>query len=139
MFFSTHLVYQQGNESHHLLSLVARAARCPEKNGKTQGAREIKALDPSPGLMIGFATILTSFFSLSLSLLPSFSSSFSSFIYIYIQIYRRSMCVLCVTRSFHFLPSGRAAHTLCAAYTLYAHLVERIFNERLNSFFMVYL
>ena len=133
VFFSTHLVYQQGNESHHLLSLVARAARCPEKNGKTQEAREIKAsrsfARANDRVCHDFNLL---FFSLSLSSPLFFFPSFSSFIYTYIYTdIMRSMCSMCY-RVFSLFVQWLAVHTL------YAHLVERIFNERLNSF-MVYL
>ena len=108
VFFSTHLVYQQGNESHHLLSLVARAARCPEKNGKTQEAREIKAsrsfARANDRVCHDFNLL---FFSLSLSLPPS--SFFPLFLLLYIHTYTQiscAQCVLCVTGSFHFLSSG---------------------------------
>lgn len=134
VFFSTHLVYQQGNESHHLLSLVARAARCPEKNGKTQEAREIKAsrsfARANDRVCHDFNLLF--FFSLSLSSPLFFFPSFSSFIYTYIYTdIMRSMCSMCY-RVFSLFVQWLAVHTL------YAHLVERIFNERLNSF-MVYL
>lgn len=77
------------------------------------------------------------FFSLSLPLPPSFFLSFL-FLYIYIYMYTdimRSMCSMRY-RVFSLFVQWLAVHTLYN--TLYAHLVERIFNERLNSF-MVYL
>lgn len=132
VFFSTHLVYQQGNESHHLLSLVARAARCPEKNGKTQEAREIKA---SRSFARANDRVCHDFNLLffSLSLFPS--SFFPLFLLLYIHTYTQiscaPMCSMCY-RVFSLFVQWLAVHTL------YAHLVERIFNERLNSF-MVYL
>ena len=135
VFFSTHLIYQQGNESHHLLSLVARAARCPEKNGKTQEAREIKAsrsfARANDRVCHDFNFLF--FLSLSLSLPPS--SFFPLFLLLYIHTYTQiscaPMCSMCY-RVFSLFVQWLAVHTL------YAHLVERIFNERLNSF-MVYL
>lgn len=107
VFFSTHLVYQQGNESHHLLSLVARAARCPEKNGKTQEAREIKAsrsfARANDRVCHDFNLL---FFSLSLSSPLLFFLFFFFYIYIHIHRYHALQCVLYVTGSFHFLSSG---------------------------------
>lgn len=135
VFFRHTLYTNKGTNPHHLLSLVARAARCPEKNGKTQEQGRLRPLDPSPGLMIGFATISTSFFSLSLSFFfPSFFL-FSSFMCIYIYRQICAQCVPCVTYgSFHFLSSGWPCIHCTTSYAL----VERIFNKRLNSF-MVYL
>ena len=51
--FGAHLVYRQQGRSDHLFSAVARAARCPEKNGKTREPSKIKVRGPSSGLMIG--------------------------------------------------------------------------------------
>ena len=112
VFFSTHLIYQQGNESHHLLSLVARAARCPEKNGKTQEAREIKAsrsfARANDRVCHDFNFLF--FLSLSLSSPLFFFPSFSSFIYTYIYTDDHALNVLYVLPGlFTFCPvAGRA-------------------------------
>lgn len=98
VFFRHTLYTNKGTNPHHLLSLVARAARCPEKNGKTQEQGRLRPLDPSPGLMIGFATISTSFFSLSLFSFPSFFLFFFFYVYIYIDRYALNV--------FHVLPMG---------------------------------
>lgn len=110
VFFSTHLVYQQGNESHHLLSLVARAARCPEKNGKTQEAREIKAsrsfARANDRVCHDFNLL---FFSLSLSSPLLFFLFFFFYIYIHIHRYHALNVFYVLPGLFTFCPVvGRA-------------------------------
>lgn len=110
VFFSTHLVYQQGNESHHLLSLVARAARCPEKNGKTQEAREIKAsrsfARANDRVCHDFNLL---FFSLSLSSPLLFFLFFFFYIYIHIHRYHALNVFYVLPGLFTFCPvAGRA-------------------------------
>lgn len=128
--FRAHLVYQQG-ESDHLLSRVARAARCPKKNEKTWEPSEIK-VRPFSELMIG----LQGSASHGFSILPFFFYFF-----------------------FFFLPFSFLPFLFGPVFTIYTHRVSCVttlsppFNDwparirssawkdllkRLNSF-MVYL
>lgn len=107
-FFRHTLYTNKGTNPITCYRLLRVRPGVPRKMEKRKKQGRLRPLDPSPGLMIGFATISTSFFFLSLSLFPPllFSLFFFFYIYIHIHRYHALQCVLCVTGSFHFLSSG---------------------------------
>lgn len=131
--FSTHLVYQQGNESPSPAIARCACGQVSREKWKNARAREIKA---SRSFARANDRVCHDFNLLffSLSLFPLF---FPFFLLLCVYIYRQicAQCVPCVTYgSFHFLSSGWPCIHCTTSYAL----VERIFNKRLNSF-MVYL